>query len=112
MDEYLSQQGIYFLLQLLQNLSRRHTIGHQLLNRLLQFGFLRFFSFSCFHFRFLCFQLGKFGIQLLQLGLLSLQLGLDTFQILFQRSDISCETLFGGCLLSDESIEIGGRDSM
>ena len=29
---------------ILQNLSRRHTIGHQLLNRLFQLGFLSFRS--------------------------------------------------------------------
>ena len=106
-----SHSRVYILLQLFQNLSGRHTGGHQLLDGFLQLGFLSFLRSLSIGFCFLFFQLGQLIIQLLQLSLLGLQVGLDGFQVFFQRSDVSCEALFRCRLLSDECSEIGGRDS-
>ena len=103
-----SHSRVYILLQLFQNLSGRPTGGHQLLDGFLQLGSLSFLRSLSIGFCFLFFQLGQLIIQLLQLSLLGLQVGLDGFQILFQGSNVSCETLFGCCLLSDECGEVGG----
>lgn len=46
------------LLQLLQNLSGTHTVGHQLLQHTFQFRFLRFFNLRSIERCLLLFQLG------------------------------------------------------
>ena len=72
------------LLQLLQNLSRTYSIGHQLLNRLFQFRFLRFLSFRSIKRSLLLFQFTQLNIQLLQLCLLRFQIGFDIGKVFFE----------------------------
>ena len=62
------------LFQLLQNLSRTYSIGHQLLNHLFQFSFLRFLCFSSIERSLLLLQFSQLSIQLFQLCLLPVSL--------------------------------------
>ena len=96
-----SHSRVYILLQLFQNLSGRHTGGHQLLDGVLQLGSLSFLRSLSIGFCFLFFQLGQLIIQLLQVsaskhGVVTTALNLDILkQIIYQRRAVNVQSKSG-----------------
>ena len=105
------QQGIY-LLQLLQDFSRRHTGGHQLLDGFLKFCLLGFLRSLSIGFCLMLFQIGELGIQLLQLCLLRLQVSLQIVHVLFKSGNLGGQGFLGGCFLGNQSCEVGSGDGL